>query len=106
MFHLFSLDLPSIQIQVAHFVPDSISISGEGVFPRISLDLPRHGDDEGLYDSLMKEAKEILERDTQKKNVQVAMSGTLAGTPLPRDHSHEDAKSMVSLQVRERERGS
>lgn len=91
---------PYRQIQVAHFVPDSISISGEGVFPRISMDLPRHGDEEGLYDTLMKEARETLERDTQKKALQMTVSGTPAGSPLPRDQSHEDAKSMVSLQVR------
>ncbi|XP_025115052.1 hydrocephalus-inducing protein-like isoform X4 [Pomacea canaliculata] len=47
-------------IQVAHFEPDVISISGEGVFPRVSLDLPRYTDAEGYYDSLAKEARANL----------------------------------------------
>ncbi|CAL1528045.1 unnamed protein product [Lymnaea stagnalis] len=50
----------TFQIQVAHFEPDAITISGEGVFPRISLDLPRIKDEEGVYLKLLKEAKENL----------------------------------------------
>lgn len=45
------------RVQVAHFEPDLITIHGEGVFPRISLDLPRVIDSEGRYTSLVKEAK-------------------------------------------------
>jgi hydrocephalus-inducing protein len=36
----------SFRVQVAHFQPDIVTVSGEGVFPRISLDLPRHTDDD------------------------------------------------------------
>ena len=40
------------RVQVAHFEPDLITIHGEGVFPRISLDLPRVSDQEGHYTKL------------------------------------------------------
>ena len=53
-------------IQVAHFEPDLVSLFGEGVFPRISLDLPRFSDPEGHYESLVKDAKEILTSETKK----------------------------------------
>lgn len=32
----------TFQIQVAHLEPDSITLKGQGVFPRICLDLPRN----------------------------------------------------------------
>ena len=40
------------RVQVAHFEADLITIHGEGVFPRISLDLPRVSDQEGYYSKL------------------------------------------------------
>ncbi|XP_033625714.1 hydrocephalus-inducing protein homolog [Asterias rubens] len=91
----------SFDIQVAHFEPDTINLCGEGVFPRISLDLPRYGDEEGLYTSLLKEAKETLGRDTRKGGKSL-FGGTTTGSPMPsltpRDPSHEDAKSILSMQ--------
>ena len=56
----------SFLIQVAHFEPDVVNLYGEGVFPRVSLDLPRLGDEEGHYSSLQKEAQEQLARETKK----------------------------------------
>lgn len=47
-------------IQVAHFEPDEIRIHGSGVFPRISLDLPRNVDPEGNYQELETSARENL----------------------------------------------
>ena len=41
-------------IQVAHFEPVTIICSGEGVFPRLSLNLPRHCDCEGRFDWLLR----------------------------------------------------
>ncbi|XP_074644164.1 hydrocephalus-inducing protein homolog [Tubulanus polymorphus] len=58
----------SFMIQVAHFEPDIVNLYGEGVFTRISLDLPRIGDEEGLYSSLLKEAREVLSKDV--KNIE------------------------------------
>lgn len=48
----------SFLIQVAHFEPDTVHITGEGVFPRISLDLPRAL--EGPHSDLLKQAAENL----------------------------------------------
>ena len=31
----------TFQMRVGHFEPEEITLSGEGVFPRITLDLPR-----------------------------------------------------------------
>ena len=33
------------QIRVGHFEPEVITLVGEGIFPRISFDLPRDADD-------------------------------------------------------------
>ncbi|XP_035827636.1 hydrocephalus-inducing protein [Aplysia californica] len=63
----------SFQIQVAHFEPDSISLYGEGVFPRVSLDLPRLEDEEGVYAGLVKEAKENLARSFKKQQQLAAL---------------------------------
>ena len=52
------------KVQVAHFEPDYLTIRGEGVFPRISLDLPRVQDTAGLYSSLVKEARENVYKKT------------------------------------------
>ena len=48
------------KVQVAHFEPDVIQVVGEGVFPRIKLDLPRFGDQDGLYAGFLTEAHEAL----------------------------------------------
>ena len=63
----------SFQLQIAHFEPDNINLFGEGVFPRVSLDLPRVGDIGGNYDTFLKEAKESLAKETHK--MQRPMSG-------------------------------
>ena len=66
----------SFVIQVAHFEPDIITISGTGVFPRISLDLPRTVDSEGQYEKLVQHAKENL-----TKSGKIKVTGR-AHTPL------------------------
>ncbi|KAL5255873.1 hypothetical protein ACHWQZ_G011188 [Mnemiopsis leidyi] len=48
------------KVQVAHFEPDVIQVVGEGVFPRIKLDLPRYGDQDGFYASFLAEAHQAL----------------------------------------------
>ena len=57
----------SFVIQVAHFEPDVITISGTGVFPRISLDLPRTVDPDGQYDQMVKQAKDNLTKSGKIK---------------------------------------
>ena len=41
----FDLSVYSLQIRVGHFEPEVITLTGEGVFPRIAFDLPRDGED-------------------------------------------------------------
>ncbi|XP_078688637.1 hydrocephalus-inducing protein-like [Branchiostoma floridae x Branchiostoma belcheri] len=57
------------QIQVAHFEPDIITVHGEGIFPRLSFDLPRLPDEDGQYTRLMAQAREALtvEQKVQKQ---------------------------------------
>ena len=57
----------SFEIQVAHFEPDTINLFGEGVFPRISLDLPRLGDLTGHYDELVTKAQANLMAEKQER---------------------------------------
>ncbi|XP_052816168.1 hydrocephalus-inducing protein homolog isoform X2 [Mya arenaria] len=52
------------RVQVAHFEPDLITVHGEGVFPRVSLDLPRLVDAEGHYTGLVREAKQNVYQRT------------------------------------------
>lgn len=46
---------------MAHFEPDKITISGEGVFPRIMFDLPLDKDDQ-RYTSLVEQARENISK--------------------------------------------
>uniref|UniRef100_H2YKD6 Uncharacterized protein n=1 Tax=Ciona savignyi TaxID=51511 RepID=H2YKD6_CIOSA len=57
----------SFEIQVAHFEPAIINVLGEGVFPRLALDLPRSTPDDERHASLVKEARENLGRETAKQ---------------------------------------
>ncbi|KAH0619415.1 hypothetical protein JD844_000028 [Phrynosoma platyrhinos] len=59
----------TFQIQVAHLEPDSITLKGEGIFPRISLDLPRNIKGNERYSILLREAKQRMEQETQKDSI-------------------------------------
>nr|XP_056718300.1 hydrocephalus-inducing protein homolog [Euleptes europaea] len=56
----------TFKIQVAHLEPDSITLKGEGVFPRIYLDLPRNLQGNEHYSSILREAKQHIEHNSQK----------------------------------------
>ena len=73
------------KIQVAHFEPDVIQVVGEGVFPRIKLDLPRFGDQEGVYASFLAEAHGFL--------CEVEEQRSMIG-------SHRSSKDTSTVQVR------
>ena len=75
-----------LQIQIAHFEPTVINIMGEGVFPRLSLDLPRYTDNDEYVTNLHKEAKDNLEREASKHPDQSIMS-----TPPKRKEDEESA---------------
>ncbi|XP_076989079.1 hydrocephalus-inducing protein homolog isoform X4 [Tamandua tetradactyla] len=53
----------SFQIQIAHLVPENITLSGEGIFPRICLDLPRNLKENGKYKTFLNQAKKNLEKE-------------------------------------------
>ena len=52
--------LKFVRIQVAHFEPHSIEVSGEGVFPRLVLDLPRQyrEEEQNCYEKARRHLKE------------------------------------------------
>jgi len=50
------------QVRVAHFEPNKITLTGEGVFPRIIFDLPPDKED-FRYDELTRQARESLGRE-------------------------------------------
>lgn len=50
------------QVRVAHFEPDKITITGEGVFPRVIFDLSLDKQDP-RYDTLTQQAIENLGRE-------------------------------------------
>ncbi|KFQ76081.1 Hydrocephalus-inducing protein, partial [Phaethon lepturus] len=61
----------TFQIQVGHLEPEEISLKGEGSFPRIYLDLPRNIQGNEKYEKVLKEAKEKMEKDSQRDEVDV-----------------------------------
>ena len=66
----------NFRIQVAHFEPDEVTLYGEGVFPRVSLDLPRAPDGEGEYERLVSRAHEqILRERLETERPSSAVSG-------------------------------
>ena len=73
----------SFLVQVAHFQPENVNLFGEGVFPRVSLDLPRVLDDG--YDSLLKEAAENVENETKKVHRSTSAASQQRAQPLSSD---------------------
>ncbi|XP_060779913.1 hydrocephalus-inducing protein homolog [Neoarius graeffei] len=58
----------TFQLQVAFLKPESIMTRGEGMFPRVCLDLPRDLNEE-QYSSVLKEAKEAVESEPQREDM-------------------------------------
>ncbi|XP_037371987.1 hydrocephalus-inducing protein homolog isoform X2 [Talpa occidentalis] len=59
----------SFQIQIAHLDPESITLSGEGIFPRICLDLPRNLKGNEKYETFLNQAKKNLEKEYNKYEI-------------------------------------
>ncbi|XP_073911808.1 hydrocephalus-inducing protein homolog [Castor canadensis] len=53
----------SFQIQIAHLDPENITLSGEGIFPRICLDLPRSLRGNEKYETFLDQAKKNIEKE-------------------------------------------
>lgn len=51
----------TFQIQIAHLEPETVNIYAEGVFPRVSVDLPKYIEDKERYDELQQLATANLE---------------------------------------------
>ncbi|XP_026975142.1 hydrocephalus-inducing protein homolog [Sagmatias obliquidens] len=51
----------SFQIQIAHLDPENITLSGEGIFPRICVDLPRNLKGCEKYEIFLNQARKNLE---------------------------------------------
>ena len=77
---------PAPQIQVAHFEPDEIVLTGEGVFPRISFNLPREMTEVGCtkFASLRQKALDALGKMRGTELKPIAESST---TEVRRLHS-------------------
>ncbi|XP_037671842.1 hydrocephalus-inducing protein homolog isoform X7 [Choloepus didactylus] len=56
----------NFQIQIAHLNPENITLSGEGIFPRICLDIPRNLKGNEKYETFLNQAKKNLEREYEK----------------------------------------
>ncbi|XP_053771126.1 hydrocephalus-inducing protein homolog isoform X8 [Desmodus rotundus] len=56
----------SFQIQIAHLDPENITLSGEGIFPRICLDLPRNLKGNEKYETFLNQARKKLEKEFHK----------------------------------------
>lgn len=49
-----------VQVRIGHLEPQTVTLVGEGVFPKISLSCPRYHDPDGLYNSLKEKASVLL----------------------------------------------
>ncbi|KAM7413943.1 hypothetical protein PAMA_018980 [Pampus argenteus] len=56
-----------LQLEVAHLPPQVITLTGEGVFPRISLNLPRNLSEE-CYSDVVQQARTAVEAELMNKN--------------------------------------
>lgn len=56
----------SFQIQIAHLDPENITLTGEGIFPRICLDLPRNLKGNEKYEIFLNQARKNLEKEYNK----------------------------------------
>ncbi|KAJ8272065.1 hypothetical protein COCON_G00109240 [Conger conger] len=56
----------TFDLQVSFFEAETITLRGEGIFPRVCLDLPRNLEEE-RYGSVLEEAREVLERERQRE---------------------------------------
>ena len=106
-----------VQVQIGHLEPQTITLLGEGVFPKISLSCPRYRDPDGLYDSLKEKASSLLEETSPLAPpsleslplLQPATSETLLlmedveESGIPPAESHMDLPSSRPTQELERE---
>ncbi|XP_053255366.1 hydrocephalus-inducing protein homolog [Podarcis raffonei] len=82
----------TFQIQVAHMDPELITLKGEGIFPRICVDLPINVKGNDRYSILLREVKERMEQDSHKDSIS---NSEAVGT----DPTMEESNSVLAMQV-------
>ncbi|XP_077746033.1 hydrocephalus-inducing protein homolog isoform X4 [Canis aureus] len=75
----------SFQIQIAHLDPENITLHGEGIFPRICLDLPRKLQGNEKYEAFLNQARKKLE----KENKYEILNHLETTEEMPEDESFE-----------------
>ncbi|KAL2094103.1 hypothetical protein ACEWY4_011415 [Coilia grayii] len=86
----------SFHLQVAFFEPETISLRGEGVFPRVCLDLPRDLD-ELKYGPLLKVARENVE--SEKPSEELLSRPPTACGELPLEDCCPTYDTMLQMEV-------
>ncbi|XP_056680687.1 hydrocephalus-inducing protein homolog isoform X2 [Monodelphis domestica] len=61
----------NFQVQIAHLEPETITVTGEGIFPRICLDLPRNIKGNEKYEEFLREARKNLGKKISKDMLSV-----------------------------------
>ncbi|NWY49823.1 HYDIN protein, partial [Chionis minor] len=87
----------TFQIQVGHLEPEEISLKGEGIFPRIYLDLPRNIKGNEKYEKVLKEVKEKMEKDSQRD--EAVVPGEAAVPEPPTDDSGTVLDAWLQMQM-------
>ncbi|XP_065590283.1 hydrocephalus-inducing protein homolog [Cyrtonyx montezumae] len=72
----------TFQVQVGHLEPETITLKGEGSFPRICLDLPRNIRGNEKYERILQEAREKLKEESQRDEATVLGEATATETPV------------------------
>ncbi|XP_046781643.1 hydrocephalus-inducing protein homolog isoform X4 [Gallus gallus] len=72
----------TFQIQVGHLEPETITLKGEGSFPRICLDLPRNIRGNEKYENTLQEARQKVEKESRIGETVVPGEATATETPL------------------------
>ncbi|KAM9269036.1 LOW QUALITY PROTEIN: hydrocephalus-inducing protein homolog [Cariama cristata] len=87
----------TFQIQVGHLEPEEISLKGEGTFPSIHLDLPRSIKGNEKFEKILTEAKEKMEKDSQRDEAVVPEEA--ATTEPPTDDSGTVLDTRLQMQM-------
>ncbi|KAI4571668.1 hypothetical protein MJG53_013774 [Ovis ammon polii x Ovis aries] len=82
----------SFQIQIAHLDPENITLSGEGIFPRICLDLPRNLKGCEKYKIFLNQARKNLEKECTKRE-------TLYHLETPEENVPDDDSSELNAHL-------
>ncbi|OXB74070.1 UNVERIFIED_CONTAM: hypothetical protein H355_003133 [Colinus virginianus] len=81
----------TFQIQVGHLEPETITLKGEGSFPRIFLDLPRSIRGNEKYEKILQEAREKMKKESQGDDATVLGEAMVTETPV------DDLDTMVRV---------